>query len=291
MPTKFHFIDVGQGNMTLLQLANGKIMLYDCNLTQENKNHVLNYIAKHIGSNKSIDYFVCSHRDSDHMRGIEIIHKYFPIQHVWDSGMVGTTTDSSEYRQYMTLRRQIGFTELAWKTRYDFGNTRLRIFNSKNDDLSNNANAQSIVIKAIHRDSKNDKDHASVLLTGDTDAATWKYLQKHYDDADLSCSLLLASHHGSLSYFDDPNDDKYYLKHLLAKSPDMTIISVGNNAHGHPAKKSIELYEKYSTGSDAGTKILRTDKNGHICLELKDNGGWTTTNTPSTANGKISSYA
>lgn len=34
------------------------------------------------------------------------------------------------------------------------------------------------------------------------------------------------------SYFDDHNDDKYYLKHLLTKSPAMTIISVGNNAHG-----------------------------------------------------------
>lgn len=278
MPTKIHFINVGQGNMTLLQLSNGKNFLYDCNVTNDNETDVINFLAKQLGSGTKIDVFICSHRDADHMRGIKKVHASFPIQHIWDSGMTGTTPDSAEYKQYMALRREVGFTEVEWKKRYDYGNTRLRIMNSKNADLADNANAQSLVIKVVHRDSVNDTDHDSVLLTGDTDAITWKHIHKHYTSEDLSCSFLLASHHGSITYFDDPNDsENYHISHLKAKSPDMTIISVGDNAHGHPDKKSLDFYEKYSKGSKQGNKVRRTDKHGHVSVELKDGGSWSLT--------------
>jgi len=278
MATKVHFINVGQGNMTLLELANGMKYLYDCNITEDNEDDVLDYLEKLIGKGTKIDVFICSHRDADHMRGVKKVHKRFPIQHVWDTGVVGTTTDSTEYKEYMDLRRTVGFTEVLAKTRYDRGNTRLRIMNSKNDDLADNANAQSIVIKVVHRDSANDTDHDSVLLTGDTDAVTWKVIQKSYADSDLSCTLLLASHHGSITYFDDPSDEKnYYTDHIKAKSPAMTIISVGDNVHGHPDKKALELYEKHSSGSNKGNKVYRTDKQGNMCVELMDGGGWSLT--------------
>jgi len=79
----------------------------------------------------------------------------------------------------MALRREVGFTEVKSKTRYDYGNTRLR---SKNDDLADNANAQGIVIKVVHRDAGKDVDHDSVLLTGDTNTATWKDIRTRYSD-------------------------------------------------------------------------------------------------------------
>lgn len=268
MPTKVHFLNVGQGNMTLLQLSDGKNFLYDCNVTNDNEDEVLRFLANQIGWNTIINTFICSHRDADHMRGVKKIHEYFPIQHVWDSGVTGTTPNSSEYRDYMDLRRSVGFTEIGPRVRYDYGDTRLRIMNSKNEDLASNANAQSIVIKVVHKGSE------SILLTGDTDAATWKDIRRHYNDNDLSCSLLLASHHGSVTYFDDPADTHYYTSHLQAKSPAMTIISVGDNAHGHPNTKSIEFYTRHSTGSNHGNKVFRTDEKGHISAVLKDEGGW-----------------
>lgn len=278
MPTEVHFINVGQGNMTSLKLANGKIHLYDCNVTNDNEGDVLAYLRRQIGQNTKIDVFICSHRDADHMRGVKKVHAKHPIQHVWDSGAVGTTPNCTEYLEYMKLRRDVGFTEVEHKTYYDYGNTRLRIMNAKNDDLADNANAQSIVVKVIHRDSAAGISYASALLTGDTDAVTWQSIRTHYTDADLSCSILLASHHGSISYFDDPGDDKhYYTSHIKAKSPAMTIVSVGDNAHGHPDKKALDLYEKYSSGSAQGHKVFRTDEKGNIKLILKDGGSWVLT--------------
>ena len=71
MPTKVHFINVGQGNMTLLQLADGKNFLYDCNITNNNEDDVLRYLYKQMRSGTNIDGFICSHRDADHMRGVK----------------------------------------------------------------------------------------------------------------------------------------------------------------------------------------------------------------------------
>ena len=276
MSTNLHFINVGQGNMVLIQLANGKVFLYDCNVTDKNEDDVLDYVARQIGHGTAIDVFICSHREADHMRGIKKVHAEFPIQKIWDSGVTGTSTDSAEYKEYMDLRRTVGFKEVKAQTRYDYGNTRLRIMNSKNDEVTDDCNSQSIVVKVMHRDAEENVSYASVMLTGDTDAQTWKdSILKHYKDSDLSCSLLLASHHGSITYFDDPRDEEhYYTAHIEAQSPDMTIVSVGDNSFGHPDKKALKLYEKYSSGSDKGNKIARTDTDGNICVTLKDGGGW-----------------
>ena len=108
MSTIVHFIDVGQGNMVLLKCANGANVVVDCNITEDNKDSVLNYVANQIGEGAALRAFVCTHRDADHMRGVRVLHDRFPIQEIWDSDYPGTSTDSDEYRAYMRLRRSIG---------------------------------------------------------------------------------------------------------------------------------------------------------------------------------------
>ena len=275
MSTVFHIIDVGQGNMILLLLADGTVMLYDCNVTDANANKVLEYLRKALPK-PSIDIFVNSHRDADHMRGVQRVHTVFPIKKVWDSGVTGDTPDSPEYRQYMQLRRNVGFREVEAMKRWDFGNTRLRIMNSKNDALDTDANAQSIVMKVEQRRPANGAVLGSMMLTGDSSAVAWRYsIVRSYDVESLSSSLLLASHHGSLTFFDDPRDKKhYYLDHLRKISPDVTIVSVGDNSFGHPEEKALEFYETGSAGSKQGDKVFRTDIHGNIRVTLKTKGGW-----------------
>jgi beta-lactamase superfamily II metal-dependent hydrolase len=272
MSTTLHFIDVGQGNMTLIKAHSGKVILYDCNVTEQNESRVLGYLTRVLGTNSDIDIFINSHRDADHMRGIKKVHKRHPIGRIWDPGVTGTTPNSSEYRDYMELRRTVGSFEPKHKTYFDYDYTRLRIFNARNDNLDDNPNAQSIVIKVCEMNGTNDTELCSVILAGDSDAATWKEIRSNYNDEDLSCNVLLASHHGSLSYFDDPADQYYYLGHLAAKNPEVTIISTGPNSHGHPEAKALEFYEKYSRGLSKGTKVLRTDSDGTIRVDIDNDG-------------------
>ncbi len=53
MTTTAHFIDVGQGNMSLLELSNGTVVLYDCNITADNEKRVFAYLRRVLGSHNT----------------------------------------------------------------------------------------------------------------------------------------------------------------------------------------------------------------------------------------------
>ncbi len=275
MTTVVHFIDVGQGNMALVECANGAKFVVDCNITQENSDRVLGYIEATIGRGSRIDAFICTHRDADHMRGAEKLAARFPLGAVWDSGYPGTSTDTPEYGAYMRLRRRVGSRVIERKKREDFGRTRFRYLSAQDDRLPKNANAQGIVLKVEQRSVDMSAVKGSTILTGDSDAAAWKYgIMRDYSASDLSCDILLAGHHGSISFFADPADEgHHYVAHMKAMHPAMTIVSVGKNPYGHPDKTALGLYEKYSTGSNAGHKVYRTDQKHTVKLVLKDGGG------------------
>ncbi|MYA88725.1 MAG: hypothetical protein F4X97_09800 [Boseongicola sp. SB0662_bin_57] len=275
MPTTIHFIDVGQGNMVLIETASGTNFVFDCNITDANEDRVLAYIANQIGVGKSLQAFICSHRDADHMRGVKRLHARFPIKKIWDSGYPGTTTDTPEYRAYMDLRRQVGHKVIEKATRQDFGRTRFRFLSSKDDRLPNNANAQGIVIKVEQRNDAMNRIEGSAILPGDSDAETWRLgILADYSKSDLSSSILMAAHHGSISFFDDPNLQFHYKDHLKAIKPAMTIVSVGPNSHGHPNATAMRYYREHSTGSNNGDKVYRTETKGTMKLTLKSGGGW-----------------
>jgi beta-lactamase superfamily II metal-dependent hydrolase len=130
-------------------------------------------------------------------------------------------------------------------------------------------NEQSVVLKIEYAGS-------SVMLAGDTTFKPWKEkILPTYSASDLKSSILLAAHHGSLTFFDDPEDETYYYtSHIKAIAPAMTLISVGPNVHGLPNAKAVELYENNSTGSDKGNKVFSTDDKGTMKLTLKGDGDW-----------------
>lgn len=275
MSTVVHFIDVGQGNMVLVECADGTNFVVDCNITEDNKDRVLNYVARQIGEKSQLRAFICTHRDADHMRGVRNLHDRFPIREVWDSDYPGTTTDSDEYRDYMRLRRTVG-THIVEKNRYrSFGRTRLRFLSAKDSRLPRDANDQGIVIKVEQRNADMSAVRGSTILTGDGSFATWKGgILNDYSASVLSSDILMAAHHGSIDFFDDPSSDRYFVRHMEAIEPDMTIVSVGPNAYGHPDDTALRLYRRYSSGSNRGNKVYRTDQQHTMKLTLKSAGGW-----------------
>ena len=276
MATTVHFIDVGQGNMVLIEAADGRKFVFDCNITDKNEDRVLGYVSNQIGEGKRLYAFICSHRDADHMRGVKKLNARFPISTIWDSGYPGTTTDTSEYREYMDLRRRVGSKIIKKQIREDFGRTRFRYLSAQDSRLPSNSNSQGIIIKVEHRNTDRTRSLRSTMLTGDSDALTWRDgVMVDYDKSEVSSTILMAAHHGSIDFFDDPRDQKhYYCEHIKSIQPAMTLISVGPNSHGHPDKNAVRLYRKYSTGSDKGNKVYRTDTKGTMKLTLKDSGGW-----------------
>ena len=255
--------------MTLLLFPNGDTYLYDCNVTADNKKDVLKYLAKSMGRRTVIDTFICSHRDADHMRGIREVHRHFPIRQIRDAGVPGTTPNSKEYREYMALRTLLAGPIISAKTQRRVGNAIIFFMNAARDDTTD-VNDQSIVMKV-------DYNESAVLLAADASFAPWKRDIVAFYHSRLQANILLAAHHGSLTFFDDPADRSYYTEHIETISPAMTVISVGPNPHELPDAKAVKLYEKYSTGSSHGHRVFRTDHEGHIKLTLKGSGRWTLT--------------
>ena len=267
---EIHFIDVGQGNMVLIQIPNSKTILYDCNITEGNEYKVFRCLRTQL-SNSKIDIFINSHRDSDHMRGIKKINEEFTIASIWDSGVHGTTTDSDEYQQYMELKRKIGEEKEPLKY-WTFGDCILRLMNGRNDEFQD-ANEQSLVVKLEYFGN-------GILLTGDSSCKSWKdFILPNYSDSKIKSSILLGSHHGSTSFFDDPEDLEYYYENHIKKiKPKLTVISVGDN-DTHPDEDAITIYKKHSTGYGKDKiKILTTKDNGTIKFEFREDGSssyWT----------------
>ena len=275
MSTIVHFIDVGQGNMVLVECADGSNFMVDCNITEDNSDRVLSYVRNQIGRAGRLRAFICTHRDADHMRGVKTLHSNFTIGEIWDSDYPGTTTDSDEYKDYMDLRRRLGSQVKKKCTYKDYGRTRFNYLSAKDSRLPDNANDQGIVVKIEHRLTTGGTVQRSAMLTGDGSCITWRDgIAKDYSSSELSCDILMAGHHGSLDFFDDPNARYYYTDHIQAMEPAMTVVSVGSNSYGHPDPKALELYRKYSKGSNKGNKVVRTDQKGTMKLTLKDEGGW-----------------
>lgn len=256
--------------MALVMNPDGSRFVIDCNITQDNKNGVLTYTQKILGKGNVIDAFINTHRDSDHMRGINDLHSQHTIKVIWDTDVPGTTTDSPEYIAYMRLRRTVNSNTIKPNTYFERGTAKYRFMNGKREDYVD-ANEQSAVVKVEFKTPK-----CSVLFAADTNYRPWKEkILASYDDSDLKSELLIAAHHGSITFFDDPSDTKtYFVDHIQNIKPAMTIVSVGPNKHGLPDAKAIELYTKYSTGSNNGDKVYTTKDKHNMIISLKDNGGW-----------------
>ena len=266
-----YILDVGCGNMAAINFSNEKKMIIDCNITEENSSSIISFLRKKAFSN--IDIFINSHRDTDHLKGIKLLNDNIPISEIWDNGVSGTT-DATDYKEYMELRRLKKHTIIKAQTKDDpfCTNTTLRYMNSDYNDVNYDINDTSIVVKIEYFGS-------SILFAGDTSFKPWKEkIIPFYSDVKLKSNILIASHHGSKSFFDDPINNKYYYStHIKKICPDITILSVGKNQYDLPDKDAIDIYTRNSKGSSKGNKIFRTDESGNIYIELEDNGNWALT--------------
>jgi len=261
----FYFLNIGQGNMAIGIFPDGKILAYDCNITTENEAAVFAYLKKIMPKN-SIDVFVNSHRDADHMRGIKKLHAKYPITSLFDSGVSGNI-DTPEYTEYMDFRRNITDKYEVTPNQWWTAHTNVKIINGKREDLDD-PNSQSIVLHIDHNGS-------SLLLAGDTSATTWRdYIIPELGTA-VRSMVLFASHHGSHTFFNEDRDnDEDYTQHLALINPAIAIISVSDtNPHGHPDPDAITHYENHCYGTvNTKQKIFRTDLHGNMKLELNGDG-------------------
>lgn len=266
----FHFIDCGQGNMTLVVAPDNTVILYDCRVTEETESRIIDHLRTFIpkrddpesddgAKQRWIDWFICSHRDQDHIHGLDRVNKHFPIRGIVDPGMVSGSTDGDENKYYMSLRRQlrekygedavIEPPPVSATALFDFGGLKFYCLCS-GEDCGDDADGHygNNVFQVEYAGNR-------VLLTGDSDWKAWKekIVPTFKSKALIEATILVASHHGSRSFFTDSDDEREeseqwkdaYFAHLDLINPVVTIISVGpQEVHNHPNETALEHYKK-----------------------------------------------
>lgn len=237
------FLDVGQGDATLIGAAGGQQILIDGGPNKK----VLSELGKVMPFyDRNIDAVIATHPDKDHIAGlIDVLKRY-------DVGMVIEPEVKSEIAAYKSFENAIKekgikkiFAKRGMKIMLSHG-AYLQILFPPGETTNWETNDASIVAKLVYGDT-------SFLLTGDSPRKIEKYLAS-IDGDNLDVDVLKAGHHGSRTSSSDE-----FISHA---SPEYAVISAGkNNRYGHPHKEVIDALEKF------GVKILRTDLLGSIIME------------------------
>lgn len=217
---KIYFIDVGQGDSTLIVTPKNKKILIDGG---EGKTNVLFQYLLDRRINK-IDYIIISHFDSDHCNGlIEIIEK----MRVENIVMSKQSKEREEYKKILEIIKQKNIKVNSVKAEDKIiieKNLYTKILNPAEkfefQDLNNNA----IVAKLVYK-------NFSMLFTGDIEKAEENLAKKYKNE--LKSTILKVAHHGSKT-----STSEEFLKYV---EPQIALIGVGeNNKFGHPNQITIE---------------------------------------------------
>ena len=234
-----HYIDVGQGDATLITY-DGHSMLID-----GGDNTKGTYIQKYLMDLdiNSLDYVIGTHPDADHIGGLDVIIYKFDCEHII---MPNVSKDTKSYTDVICSIEEKGYTieEPISGEEFYLGDVRCTILAPLSDKQYDDVNDSSIVIKMEYKD-------VSFIFAGDV--GTLPMDDIIYSGVDLDCDVYKAAHHGSA--------DSYNEDFLKSMSPHYMIISCGmDNDYNHPHKEITDYGEKHNI------TMYRTDINGNIVI-------------------------
>lgn len=236
-----HYIDVGQGDSTFIELPDGRTMLIDAGVT-DTGDSIAEYIKK-LGYSK-IDFVVATHPHSDHIGGMRKVINQMDVGEIY---MIKDKTDTYTYEKLLKAIKNKG---LKIKT----AKAGVNIVNSSDPDFRidilapvktyEDLNNASAVIKITY-------ESTSFLYMADAEEPAENDILD--SGADVSADIVKVGHHGSYKSSCE--------KFVKAVGASYGIISCGkDNDYGHPHKQAMKRWKK------SGTELLRTDLSGTITV-------------------------
>ena len=236
---KVHFINVGQGDSTLIQTPNGKNYLIDGGKKGQGK-VVTAYLKKN--GVKKLNAVIATHPDADHIGGLITVIKSFKVSAVYAPKVSHT---SQTYKEFLSAVKS---KELKIKTakqgvKINTGTKAVSLSfiapvkTYNKTDLNN----WSAVLLLKHNQKK-------FLFMGDaeTKAENDMIKQKVLSKVDV----LKVGHHGAKN-----TTSTNFLKKV---SPKYAVISVGKNSYGHPTS---EVWNRLKARK---ITTYRTDKSKNV---------------------------
>lgn len=247
-PLKIHFVDVGQGDCTVITTTSRRNIVID---TGEKENVVVKYLLDR--KIKNVDFLIISHFDSDHCKNASDIIENLKVHNLIIS------KQAEKNREFETIiqkakEKNVTITMVKAGDVINIDKyTNIRILWPEKSLIEENPlNNNSIVAKFEYR-------NFSILFTGDIEKVAENQIVSRYNYKILESTILKVAHHGSKT-----SSTEEFIKTV---KPKISVIGVGeNNKFGHPNNSVIETLKDY------GSAIYRTDLQGEITLTIKKNG-------------------
>ncbi|MEM2964344.1 MAG: ComEC/Rec2 family competence protein [Candidatus Bathyarchaeia archaeon] len=239
---RVYFLDVGQGDSTLIMFPSGASMLIDGGERAEGAK-VADFLSS-MGLT-SLDVVVATHPHADHIGGLVTVLELFKVGLVIDSGQITSTKTFEDYLNIID-KKNIAFKiggegdslELDPSVRVSILSPPSSLYTGTGFDLD----ANSLVIKMVY-------GQVSFLFTGDVGSEVESHLTRFNIDVDV----LKVAHHGSVA-----GTSRRFLQ---ATTPLVALISVGaENPYGHPDQETL------SRLASAGAAVYRTDRHGTVTV-------------------------
>lgn len=230
------FLNVGQGDSSLIQSKRGEVIIIDCGPNDK----VIDQLEAKLGFwTKNIDMLVITHGDKDHYGGCRDIVDKYNVSKVMINGVFDSKNQSYQALLEHIKSKNIQVLPAIENTFITLGNSiELQLLNPSTNlwgqDIRDD-NPESIVILLR-------SPNRSILLTGDADTKTEEKILAKYPQLDVD--ILKAGHHGSKTSTSEGLLDVI--------TPQQVIISAGaNNPYNHPhpdvigriKSKNIEIKE------------------------------------------------
>lgn len=212
--TQFSFIDVNQGDATLIQTKFKKETILIDTGNVDAKQELVNYLYAH--QVNQIDYLFITHFDEDHMANLDTIINLFDTKNI-----ITSDTVPSEY-QYLPIVQITNPHTLNFADFVCYLIPPLQLYEEKNNN--------SLVIVIQFNNNK------TMMLTGDIEQPREEELVNFLPP--FKVNFLKAAHHGSKT-----SSTATFLDHF---KPDFVLISAGkNNRYHHPNKEVVERFVQY----------------------------------------------
>jgi competence protein ComEC len=228
---KITFLDVGQGDSSVIELPDKKTMVLDTGKTGRETASFLKYRGK-----KTVDALIVSHSHPDHTGGLDYILKNFKVKELWYNGkLILPETFASIKHRAFNRGDMIEGTKYSIYIFHPYPE-----FYSMYGNEYAGANNDSLMLKL-------QGCNASFLFTGDVEEEAEEDILRL--GKWLKSDVIKVPHHGGRTSSYEP--------FFEAVSPDVAVISVGrDNTFGHPHKETLDVLR--------GERIFRTDIDGAI---------------------------
>lgn len=236
-----HFLDVGQGNCTVVQSGNEGVLI-DAG-EREEAAVIIDFLEEN--GITHLKYVIATHPHSDHIGGMATVLENITAEEIYFPLIIDKYAPTS--KTYLNLLETVDDNNIQAhfvdeNMAIQFNNITLTLISPV--EQVNDFNNMSLLTKVVFGDT-------SVMLLADAENREFESILKANPTFDFSSDAYLVPHHGSNTSLHEG-----FLARINARN---AVISCGlNNSYGHP---HIEI-EEYLQRNNIRT--FRTDEDGNI---------------------------